>query len=781
MLKSFNHGWIFQKQGQKSCIVNLPHDAMLTEKRYANCVNGKQCAFFPGGKYIYKKTLHIEPDKLSFYTALLFEGVYRYATIKLNGTVVHENNNGFSDFLVDLSGKLAGGDNEIEVIADNTLTPNCRWYTGSGIYRPVWLIQKERKLIDDVKITTLSHTPAIINVDVQSKEPAIVIIYDKDTIIYEGIPGNIEIKVARLWSVDSPYLYKCAVKCGSDREELTFGIRTVEAVPGKGLFINGQETLLRGGCIHSDNGILGACSYKNAEYRKVRILKEAGFNAIRCAHNPCSRYFLEACDELGMFIIDEAFDGWYTPKEYHDYSRDFWNDYKNTLSRMVAKDFNHPCVIMYSVGNEVSETAKDEGIQLLGEMTEFVKSIDRTRPVTCGINLLINVYDQMGIGIYKDKGNYKREPLPDKTIKVREKKNGSEFFNYWTQKLGGLFWLISHGKRAERNASQIAEKLDIIGLNYGSSRYLPDGNKYPERLMLGTETMAWDLPYNWEQVKNIPGLIGDFVWAAWDYLGEAGVGAFTYYSYKGLPLLAGSGVIDLCGNITAECEFMRIVWGLREKPYICVKPLNHAKEIPYKSAWRFTDGISSWNWQGYEGEKTFIEVYSSAPIVRLLLNGKEIGTKKLKKHRAVFRTRYEAGILTAVALDEKGNELSRESLNSGSNVKLTAAADKTKLIAGDDDLSFVEICFTDEYGSLAPYIEQPVELEINGESIFLQGFGSAQTKTDEVFDKPTHKSYRGFCLAAIRASDIPGAATLIVKSAGFQPVTIEYHTIVKEH
>jgi len=289
--------------------------------------------------------------------------------------------------------------------------------------------------------------------------------------------------------------------------------------------------------------------------------------------------------------------------------------------------------------------------------------------------------------------------------------------------------------------------------------------------------MVWDLPYNWEKTKTIPGLIGDFVWAAWDYLGEACVGDYTYGSYKGLPLLAGSGVIDICGNITAECEFMRTVWGLRKKPYICVKPLNHANETPFKSAWRFTDGISSWNWHGYEGTETNVEVYSSAYAVRLILNGKDMGTKKLKNYRAIFKIKYQTGTLTAVALDEKGREISQEIIKSGNTVKLTAKADKTVLVAGEEDLSFVNICFTDEYGNLVPYIEQKVELELHGESICLQGFGSALAKTDEVFDKPVHNSFRGFCLAAIRPGNIAGDAKLIIKSTGFDPVTIEYKTL----
>lgn len=773
MVTEFNRNWIFNKQNGEQKIVNLPHDAMLEEKRYENCVNGKQCAYFPGGKYTYRKTFTVAKEDLHKYTALLFEGVYRYATVKLNGEVIGTNVNGFSDFTVELTGKLIEGENELEVIADNTLTPNCRWYTGSGIYRPVQLIQKETNDIQSVRITTLSVKPAKIKIDILSKSHPHVEIYDGAILLYKGETGEIEFENAKLWNVGTPYLYKCVVKTENDSEEVMFGIRTVEAVPERGLLINGEATLLRGGCIHSDNGVLGACSFKEAEYRKVKILKDAGYNAIRCAHNPCSRYFLEACDELGMFVLDEAFDGWYIPKEYHDYSRDFYADYEFTLSRMVEKDFNHPCVILYSIGNEVSETAEDKGIELCGKLRDFVKSQDSTRPITCGVNLLLDVYAQLGFGVYKDKGEYKKEPLLDKTNKKREKKNGSTFFNAMAQKLGGLMFFMSKLKKAQRVADKVSGNIDIVGLNYGSSRYEIDAKRHPQRLMLGTETMVKDLPYNWSKVKTINGLIGDFVWAAWDYLGEAGVGDWTYYSYKGLPLLAGSGTIDLIGNITAESEFMQRVWGLKKEPFIGVRPLNHVKEVPFKSAWRFTDCIASWNWQGYENKKAIVEIYADAQYIELILNGKKIGKKKIKDFKAIFKVKYKSGTLKAVAYDKNKNKISESELNSGKTVKLTVTADKTKLKAGE--LSFVEIKFTDENGNIVPYIEQRVELQTVGESVKLSGFGSAQVKTDETYIKPYHNSFRGSCLAVFRASELTGETRIMIKSKNYltQDVLLE--------
>ena len=341
-----------------------------------------------------------------------------------------------------------------------------------------------------------------------------------------------------------------------------------------------------------------------------------------------------------------------------------------------------------------------------------------------------------------------------------------------TQKLGKLMFFMAAGNRGDKASLGAANGMDIMGLNYASSRYDPDAAKYPDRLMVGAETMAADLPYNWVRVEKYPQLVGDFVWSAWDYLGEACMG-WTYHSYKGLPLLANQGMIDITGKPLASMGFMRVVWGLRKEPYIGVRPLNHAHESPSKGSWQFTDAIDSWNWAGYEGTKAVVEVYASGDSVRLSLNGKEIGTRKLKEFKAIFKLPYAPGTLTAEALDTNGKVISVHSLTSGGKAsKITVIPEKKTIWANNQDLCYLPIEFTDETGNLVPCLEQRVEVEVNG-PVTLAGFGSALYKTDEVFDKNFHDSYRGRCLAVLRAENTPGKATIIVKSEGFEPVTVE--------
>ena len=761
MNHDLNQNWYFQKEGGAGRTVDLPHDAMLEEKRSGACPSGGDCAYFPGGKYRYTKRFSLTAEQAGKRVSLLFEGVYRNAEVFLNGKKAGAHKYGYTEFYVDVTPFVKEGENELLVTVDNSLVPNCRWYTGSGIYRPVHLIVKGENAPETLRIRTLSHSPAVI--EVEADENVEVEILEGGKLVAKGKAGKFTIPNAKLWSAETPYLYTCTVSRGGETLTATFGIRSLKWSAKEGLLINGKRTLLRGGCIHHDNGVLGACTFPDAEERRVRILKEQGFNALRVSHNPASRSLLEACDKLGMYVLDECFDGWYTPKDYHDYSRDFMEGYKDDLTAMVEKDYNHPSVIMYSVGNEVTETAEERGIKLCKEMRDLVHSLDPTRPVTCGINVLLDVYTKKGLGVYKDKGEYKREPLPENGG-YREKKAGSAFFNYWAQKLGGLMFHMSKGKTAEMVVNGIAPSLDIVGLNYAASRYDIDSKKYPDRMMLGTETMAGDLPYNWPRVKKYPQLVGDFVWAAWDYLGEACIGDWTYYSYKGLPLFAGQGLVDASGTPKAQMAFMRVVWGL-QKMCLSVRPLNHSGERPKTSAWQFTDAIESWNWQGYEGKKTTAEVYADAYAVRLELNGKKIGQRRVKDYKALFPVRYRAGTLTAIALDEKGRELYKTSLKTGTGrTELRVNVEKRVLKAGE--LCFAEITFTDGKGNLLPYIEQPVTLHLSGGGAELAGFGSALCKTDETFSSLTHTSYRGRALAVFRAGKQQGRTEVIVSSGG---------------
>lgn len=774
MILDFNDRWSFWKKGGASIPVCLPHDAMLTEKRQADCRNGVNSGYFPGGYYFYEKTFSLTAEEASKYVVIHFEGVYQKASVFCNGQKVGFHHYGYTPFDVDLSGIVNAGENTIRVEVDNTLEPNCRWYTGSGIYRPVGLLIREKVHIESVHVRTVSIAPAQLQVDVTTSEETDVSVrlYDDEELVAEGIPGVLDVPNARLWDAENPFLYRLVVSCGSDARELKVGIRSLTWDAQKGLCVNGKRVLLRGGCIHHDHGVLGACDFREAELRRIRILKENGFNSVRYSHNPASQITLDVCDELGMYVMNETFDGWYTPKTYHDYSRVFEEKWRPDVTAMVESSRNHPSVIMYSIGNEVSETATRRGVETARMLTDFVHRLDDSRPVTAGINVLLNVYANMGIGVYKDKGDYRPEPLP-KGKHYSEKRTGSAFFNSVANKLRGLMFLMSSGFLGDHASRGAAEALDVIGLNYASSRYDPDAKKYPKRLMLGSETMVADLPYNWDRVKKYPQLLGDFVWSGWDYLGEACIGDWTYHSYKGLPLLAGQGMIDITGKPLAAMGFMQVVWGLRKAPFIAVSPLNHAGEMPSTGSWQFTNGIDSWNWPGFEGTKAKIEVYTEACQVRLELNGKVIDTKKVKKYRAVFSAAYAPGELAAVALDESGKEISRFSLHSGiAGKKLTVKQSKSTLRADGQDLCYIEIEFTDESGRLLPAMEQKVEVQVSGAAT-LAGFGSALCKTDELFDKPYHDSYRGRCLAVLRTEKKTGAVTVTVSSADVAPVTIQ--------
>ena len=524
--------------------------------------------------------------------------------------------------------------------------------------------------------------------------------------------------------------------------------------------------LLRGGCIHHDHGVLGACEYKDASERRIRILKENGFNAVRIAHHPASQIVLDACDKLGMYVMNETFDGWYTPKTYHDYSRWFYRDWRDDLRAMILSARNHPSVIMYSTGNEVTETATKKGAALCREMTDFAHSIDPTRPVTAGVNVLLNVYANMGIGVYTDKGDYKPEPLPPKN-KYKEKKTGSAFFNAVTQKLGKLMFFMSQGKPGDIASKGAGDGLDILGLNYASSRYDYDAKKYPERIMVGAETMVADLPYNWERVKKYPQLVGDFVWSAWDYLGETCMG-WTYHSYKGLPLLSNQGMIDITGKPLASMGFMQVVWGMRDKPFIAVRPLNHAEDKPSKGSWQFTDAIDSWNWVRYERVPATVEVYANGHSVRLTLNGKEIGVKKINNFKTIFKLPYYKGELKAEALDERGRVLSTHSLFSGDDkMIISAIPERRELSVGE--LCYIPIEFVDGKGLLRPDLEQRVDVSVEGGKLL--GIGSALYKTDDAFNNSFYNSYRGRCLAVVQATE-KGNINISINSAGVTPAYI---------
>lgn len=754
---SFHTGWVCNGKA-----VTLPHDAQITEKRSAEASDGGH-GYFPGGIYTYEKTFLAPMEWEGQKVLVEFEGVYKNSTVSLNGTVIGGHKYGYTTFTVELAGLRYGEENTLTVVADNSQLPNSRWYSGSGIYRPVWLhIGGENHIeYQGVKITTLSIDPAKIRVETKATADVTVEIVDGETVVATGSGALCELEIpnAKLWSDETPYLYTAKVTCGEDTVEEIFGIRKIEW-SNQGLFINGKKTLLRGGCVHHDNGILGAATYDESEWRRVRILKEAGFNAIRSAHNPTSRAMLEACDHYGMYMMDETFDMWYNRKNKFDYGCDFADHWQEDTAAMVQRDYNHPCVILYSIGNEVAEPAEAKGLDYGKQQIDFIHALDTTRPVTCGLNLMILGRAAKGQGIYQD-GEQKTGASESKQ-KEEKVQNGSLAFNIMASFIGTGMNKGGNSPKVDAIASPIIEALDIAGYNYGSGRYPLEEKQHPERIIFGSETFPQDIYKNWKQVKAHPYILGDFMWTSWDYLGEAGIGAWSYTG--GMPfnrpypwVLAGAGVIDICGTPDASCRYASTVWGLEKAPRIGVKPVNHPGVRVSKSVWRGTNAMESWAWAGCDGNKAEIEVYSDAATVELLLNGKSLGKKKLKEMKAIFKTKYAPGTLTAVAYDVMGREVSRRSLESASGqAKVVIAPEKETAKPGE--ILYIPIAIMDEKGIVESNADKTLTVTVQGGELL--AFGSANPCTEEQYHTGTFTTYHGRALAIVRAGE-DGAVTVI--------------------
>ena len=730
--------------------VAIPHDAMLEAGRDPASSGGSAIGYYVGTKAVYEKRFHRPAAK---HVAFLFEGVYRKAEVRINDKLAGGCAYGYSEFVVWADEYLVDGENTITVIADNSETPNSRWYSGTGIYRPVWLLTAEDNYIkpNGIWITTCSIDPVQIQVGVDAVgvEPAVQIL-DGETAVCSGVPGIFTLPDANLWSAEHPHLYRCRVTAGEDSEEVTFGIREITK-DQNGLYVNGEPVLLRGGCVHHDNGILGACAYKEAEWRKVRMLKEAGFNAIRSAHNPCSRALLDACDHYGMYVMDESWDMWYQRKNKFDYGLDFAENWRFDLKSMVTKDRNHPCVIFYSIGNEVSEPASDKGLALAKEITEYLHSLDNSRFVTGGYNLMHLSRAVQGLIQYS-------ENAPDTTPM-----NSSLLFNKMAAMIGTGMNNSSGSEKIDKQITPLMDVMDVAGYNYASGRYEKDAVLHPNRIIIGTETFPQDIVKNWRMVERLPTLVGDFMWTAWDYLGEAGIGAWAYTAdgrsfNKPYPwLLADVGAIDLLGNPTAELYMAQAAWHLLKQPKIAVQPVNYPGVKVAKQTWRGTNAIPSWSWKDCDGNKAVVEVYTEAERVALYLNGKLVGEKKTKDCCAVFHLRYVPGKLEAITVDELGVINGRCTLESAEAAYAKPFFEKRTAVPGE--LLFVPIHIQDDKGNVESNADRKIKVQVeNGQLIAL---GSANPRTEEGFLSDTCTTYYGYAMAVVRTGDT-GIVTVTV-------------------
>lgn len=731
--------------------VTLPHDAMLSEKRTYDSRGGKNIGWYEGADYLYEKEFKV-PQIYENQTVILeFEGVYHNAEVKLNGKDAGHFGYGYNGFFVYADNFLKEGKNTVSVTARNSDQPNSRWYTGTGIYRPVTLhvLPERHFLMEGIRVTTIDYKKRKIRISAELSDPGEVQfeVKDGENNLFTGtVSGTeraemeLEVPDACLWSCENPKMYTLSARVGEDIQKIPFGIRSIMVNSREGFCINGERVILRGACIHHDNGILGACAYADAEARKVRLLKNAGYNALRSAHNPCSKALMEACDREGVLLMDEYVDVWYIHKTMYDYAGSVEKNYRNDLCALVRKDYNHPSVVLYSLGNEVAETSEKKGIRLCGEMRDYLHEEDGTRPVTCGVNLFFNFLYSMGFGVYSD----------EKAEKEPEREVGSAFYNKLATIMGDSFMKFGAALPVSDIKTRNAyANMDIAGYNYGIWRYKKDVKKYPQRVILGTETFCADAALFWRLANRYPAVIGDFVWPGITYHGE--VPYLGWKKEKGKSVFegspdwaaAGSGRLDMNGREWSEADYTKVVFG--QKPIaVGVIPLNLSDEKFDISAWDLTCALGSWSWEGCEGKKTKVEVYSCADFAELFLNGRSLGRKKLKNCRCVFKAQYEPGTLTAVAYTASGEEVARTALwTAGSETQLSVEVEE-----GTEELYFINLRYTDSQGVLKPLVHG--EIRVRTEDGRLLALGNARPLNPRSYLTDTTDTYYGEAMAVVR-------------------------------
>lgn len=766
---SFHTGWTckhLQEKGAASS-VTLPHDAMFYEKRTEMAAGGTNTGWYEGFDYEYEKRFVPDASYQGKTVIMELEGVYRKAEVWIGEQQVSFRPYGYTNFYVDLTPYLEiGKEIPIRVIARNADQPNSRWYSGAGIYRPItlWIGEAAHIPVNGVKVRTQSITSermARMEVSVRTSMPGSVKVEiidpDGEKILAQDAQVSdgksvmvLDIPEAQLWNVETPKLYTCKVTFGEDVCVERFGIRTL-SWGSNGLCVNGKRIILQGACVHHDNGLLGAVCDRDAVERKVRILKANGYNALRSAHNPCSKALLDACDRQGMLVMDEYIDHWYIHKTEYDYVPYFETWWRQDLSDMVEKDYNHPCVIMYSTGNEVSETGQKRGIRLTEEMTAFLHSLDDSRPVTCGVNIFFNFLSSIGFGVYSDK-------KAGKEAKRGKKAVGSQFFNNLAGLLGDEFMkrgATLHG--CDVKTRDAFANMDIAGYNYGIYRYRHDLKKYPERLILGTETFCKDAYLFREMAKRNPRIIGDFVWAGMDYLGEVMVGSWEYGDYAARFdggcgwVSAGSGRIDLTGKPLCEMLYTKVALEQEKGPFIGVCPVNHTGDRHSPSAWKMSNAIESWSWQGCEGRKANVEVYARAQYIRIFINGKEAGRKQLKGNCvARFSCIYENGTIEAVAYNAEGREQGRTCLHTAGPETVLLAEPEEKAV-GAGHLCYIRLRYADGQGITKPLVRDRIQVKAEGAELL--AFGNACPYNERGYLTDKTDPYYGEALAILRAGD----------------------------
>lgn len=769
--------WLFRLSDSDAYTrVNLPHDYVITMPRDENAAGGKGNGFFPTGTGIYVK--YLIPDSDSRHFILDVDGAYMCTTVTFNEETVTVHPNGYTPFLVDLSEYILKGQSNKLVIETAAQQPSTRWYSGAGLYRDVFLWTGGAIRIEprDAFITTKSASDdeALIGAayEISADGSAAVIlrarvIDENGACVAEGATeldaaagkktsAQIEIRIEnpRLWDTEHPNLYTLHTEIllngtAVDEDERTFGIRTVSADARRGLLLNGKPIKLRGGCIHHDNGVLGAADYPAAVRRKVSLLKKAGFNALRSAHNPPSLNLLKVCDELGMLLMDEAFDAWDRPKNALDCHLWFADRCARDIAEMVLRDRNHPCVISYSVGNEIAEL--HSGTKNSTRRTEMlaseIRKYDATRLVTAA---------------FFGKSVAPEDIDPD------------DYKSYFEKKYMGTDEDADDGGRGWSERTQgAAEALDIVGYNYLYTRYERDHEKFPERVIWGSETKALYFYDSWHAAARNSYVLGDFTWTAYDNIGEVGAGRFLWerdgvlngFSFADYPWrTCFQGDLDLCGNRRPQSYFREAVWIGNTEPRIFTTHPMHNGETFSGTTWHWYDVHDSWTFgDEYLGAPVKCEVYTDADEIEWSLNGKVLGRSRPQKAIAYFTVPYEKGTVTATAYKNGEKCGSSALMTVGAPATITVEAEAESLIADGRDLCYLDIAVADSDGNRVPYAEKEIVCTVRGGELL--GVFSGDPASRDRFGSNVCHTFDGRALAVIRAHS-PGALTVTAECDG---------------
>lgn len=808
--KRINNNWLFQVGGGNSFVikeeiqhqkkVNLPHDAAIEMERNAKEPKGSGNGYFQENSYVYTKRLKLNPEDFGKNVWIEFEGIYQNSFIYVNGSFAGQNPYGYGNFYIDITRYLCfeeGRENELKVIVKNGV-PSGRWYTGGGIFRDVNLMVADRLHIipDGVQLTTTDIDSALAVLKVKTRieytglgTRGIYIVTklkdaDGNLVAEDRMPITIQehtnndyqqriyVHNPKLWSDKHPYLYSyevCLYENDAilDEEIGTYGIRKLQLDHDNGLRVNGEVVKLRGGCIHHDNGITGTAEFKHTAEFRVSHIKKAGYNAIRSSHYPMSRRLLDACDKYGIYVMDEFSDVWTSTKVDYDYGTHMATWWEQDVSNMVRKDYNHPCVILYSIGNEIPETGNKFDVQWGKKIADKIREFDHSRYVTNSVNLMFSLR------------NSALSTFSQANILSDQNKNNGQINDVMNELGSDINSIISKnvvGDVVEEAATQV----DVIGYNYGTARYEIDGEKYPNRIIVGSETYPRDLDTNWELVLKYPYIIGDFDWTAWDYLGESGIGRISYdekarsfcaeYPYKA----AYCGDINLLGDRRPISYWREIIWGLRKDPYIAVQPPEYYKHKQYPSNWAMTNAVRSWNWNGYEEEPIVVEVYGEGDEIELRINDEVVGRKQVgnkKKDMVLFDTKYQSGKIEAI-LYKQGRIIGRDCIMTASdNVRLKADIDVESIPSDGSDIGYIEISLVDELGYLNPDVKKKVSVQVSG-PVKVVGFGSADPQSEENYFDQDAATYEGRLRAAIRGKGEKGAGLITFHADGCNDITV---------